>query len=96
MPTNLTHPDEDRYLTVREALSIMKLPSDFQLLNAKRTLNHMCQNVPVTTAEHPAHMIKKYLEGNLDLIDTKFLIQDNKKKTYDYEKSPLQLDQFMI
>ena len=96
MPTNLTHPDEDRYLTVREALSIMKLPNDFQLLNAKRTLNHMCQNVPVTTAEHPARMVKKYLEGNLDLIDTNFLIQDNKKKTIDYEKSPLQLDQFMI
>ena len=28
MPTSLAHPDEDRYLTVREALSIMKLPND--------------------------------------------------------------------
>ena len=56
MPTNLTHPDYDRFLTVREALSIMKLPNDFELLNPKRSLNHMCQNVPVTTAEHPAAM----------------------------------------
>ena len=96
MPTNLTHPDEDRFLTVREALSIMKLPSDFELLNPKRSLNHICQNVPVTTAEHPAEMVKKYLEGRLDLIDTDFMVQDNKKKTYEYEKSPLQLDQFML
>ena len=96
MPTNLTHPDEDRFLTVREALSIMKLPNDFELLNPKRSLNHICQNVPVTTAEHPAEMVKKYLEGRLDLIDTDFMVQDNKKKTYEYEKSPLQLDQFML
>ena len=29
MPKHLTHPDEDRYLTLRECLSIMKLPKDF-------------------------------------------------------------------
>ena len=67
-----------------------------ELLNPKRSLNHICQNVPVTTAEHPAEMVKKYLEGRLDLIDTDFMVQDNKKKTYEYEKSPLQLDQFML
>jgi site-specific DNA-cytosine methylase len=96
MPTNLTHPDEDRYLTVREALSLMKLPEDFILLNPKRSLNHICQNVPVTTAEHPARMVKKFLEGNIEMVDTKYLVQDNKKRTYEYEKSPLQLDQFML
>ena len=41
-------------------------------------------------------MVKKYLEGSLDMIDTKFLVQDNKKKVYEYEKSPLQLDRFML
>ena len=96
MPTCLTHQDEDRYLTVREALSLMKLPDDFILLNPKRSLNHICQNVPVTTAEHPARMVKEYLAGNLETIETKFLVQDNKKRTYEYEKSPLQLDRFML
>ena len=95
-PTNLCHPDEDRYLTVREAMSIMKLPDDFNLLNPKANLNHICQNVPVTTAEYPARMIKKWLEGNLDSIETNFLVEDNKKRTYDYEKSGVQLDRFMI
>ena len=96
MPTSLTHPDEDRFLTVRESLSLMKLPSNFQLLNPKRSLNHICQNVPVTTAEWPARMIKKYFEGRLDMVDTKFLVQDNKKRSYEYEKNSLQLTEFML
>ncbi len=96
MPTCLTHPDEDRYLTVREALSLMKLPNDFILLNPKRSLNHICQNVPVTTAEHPARMIKKYLDNQLDTVETKFLIQDNKKRTIEFEKNRLQLTDFMV
>jgi site-specific DNA-cytosine methylase len=96
-PTNLCHPDEDRYLTVREAMSIMKLPDDFNLINPKANLNHICQNVPVTTAEHPARMIKKWLEGNtVDSIETKFLVEDNKKRTYDYENNGVQLDSFML
>jgi site-specific DNA-cytosine methylase len=96
MPTSLTHPDEDRFLTVRESLSLMKLPKDFQLLNPKRSLNHICQNVPVTTAEHPARMIKKYFSRDLELIDTEFLVQDNKKRSYEYEKNSLQLTEFMV
>ena len=96
-PTNLCHPDEDRYLTVREAMSIMKLPNDFNLINPKANLNHICQNVPVTTAEHPARMIKKWLEGNgVESVETKFLVEDNKKRTYDYEKNCVQLDSFML
>ena len=80
MPSSLTHPDEDRYLYVREALAMMKMPDNFQLLNPKRSLNHICQNVPVTTAEFAAKMVKKYLDKKLDMIDTDFLIQDNRKK----------------
>ena len=96
MPTSLTHPDEDRFLTVRESLSLMKLPNDFQLLNAKRSLNHICQNVPVTTAEHPARMVQKYFNNQLDTIETKFLVQDNKKRSYEFEKNSLQLTDFMV
>ena len=83
MPTMLTHHREDRFLNVRECLSIMKMPLDFQLLNPVRNLNHICQNVPVTTAEHSARMIKKYLEGNLtlDTFSEGFMIQDNIRQT---------------
>ena len=53
-PTKLTHPDEDRFLTIRECLSIMGLPNDFILQGGVKNLNHICQNVPVTTASDMA------------------------------------------
>lgn len=96
LPTMLTHPDEDRFLTVREALYIMRMPSDFELLDPKRTLNHICQNVPVTTAEFVCKQISKYLNGSIDLVDTDFLIQDNRKKAIKYQKNSVQLDSFMV
>ena len=98
MPTSLTHPDEDRYLTVRECLSIMKLPNDFMLQGGLKNLNHICQNVPVTTAEDMATSVHAFIEGRLDnqLIDTEFLVQDNKTKSLDYERDVLKLDQFMV
>ena len=82
MPTMLTHHREDRFLTIRECLSIMKMPLDFQLHNAKRNINHICQNVPVTTAEHPVRMIKAFLEGKLETVGESFVIQDNIRQSY--------------
>ena len=95
MPTQLTHPDIDRYLTVREALTIMKMPSDYQLLNPAASLNHICQNVPVTTAEFAAKMVKKHLDGLLDTVETKFALQCNKSKTFIPEINVLSLEEFM-
>lgn len=42
LPTQIAHPLEDRYLTYRECLRIMKMPEDFILLNKERNLNHIC------------------------------------------------------
>ena len=95
-PTQLTHPDEDRFLTIRECLSIMKLPADFNLQGGVRNINHICQNVPVTTAYDMAWHVQEHLLGNLETIETPFLIQDNKTQTYEYEKQSLQLDAFMV
>ncbi len=64
--TQLAHPDEDRYITIREALSIMKMPKDFQLQGGRKNLNMICQNVPVTTAQDMAQSVKDYLDGKLD------------------------------
>lgn len=80
MPTCLTHPIEDRYLTIREALSIMKMPDDFELLGGVRNLNHICQNVPVTTAEDMVTEIKAYLEGKRDTISETYAVQDNRSR----------------
>jgi site-specific DNA-cytosine methylase len=90
LPNLLTHPDEDRYLTYREVLSIMKMPANFQLIDPKRNLNHVCQNVPVTTASHMAENIKNYLNNDIEMINSDFIIQDNKSgKIEDFKREEL-------
>jgi len=98
LPNQLTHPDEDRFLTVRECMSIMKLPEDFTLQGGLKNLNHICQNVPVTTAEDMAEHVQKFVDGRLgnQMLDTNFLIQDNTNKKLNFEKNSVQLDAFMV
>ena len=45
-----------------------------------------------------ADQVNAFVEGRLDnqLIVTKYLVQNNKNKSYDYEKDSLQLDEFMV
>ena len=93
MPMNLTHPDEDRYLTYRECMEIMKLPEDFNMIDPKRYLNHLCQNVPVTTAEDMAYNIKRFLDGECEMIYDDFVIQCN--KSHSIWTNPNTLDKFM-
>jgi site-specific DNA-cytosine methylase len=81
-PVNLTHPYEDRYITYREALSIMGLPEDFELLNHKKTVNHICQNVPVQTATDMATEIFEYLKGNREMVDSTYVFQFNQTQTH--------------
>lgn len=95
MPTCLTHPVEDRYLTIRECLAIMKMPSDFQLQGGRKNLNMICQNVPVTTAEDMAQNIHDWLDGKLDTREAAFAVFDNKTKTVHYEEAPQTIESFI-
>jgi hypothetical protein len=76
----------------------MKLPSDFILQGGVKNINHICQNVPVTTAQDMADHVFRFVEGRLDnqMIDTNFLVQDNKSQTLFYDKESVQLDAFMV
>ena len=78
-PTQTTHPDEDRYITYREAMAIMGLPDDFELLNPKKFVNHVCQNVPVPTARDVASGVLTALTEpeKLEWINADELYQDN-------------------
>jgi site-specific DNA-cytosine methylase len=80
-PTMLTHPVEDRYITYREALTIMGLPDRFELLDYKNTVNHVCQNVPVRTAYDMANEVKNALEGNRSWVNATMAFQYNHSKT---------------
>lgn len=84
-PNLLTHPTEDRYITYREAMSIMGLPEDFTLLQPNKFLNHVCQNVPVGTATDMANEIKAVLDGNRDMLNSDLIYQYNGQKTYKLE-----------
>lgn len=80
-PTCLTHPTFDRYITYREAMSIMGLPSNFELLDPKKSANHICQNVPVDTARDMASEVRAYLEGKRDVIKAEYMLQHNHSQT---------------
>lgn len=94
MPYMITHPDVDRYLTVRECLDIMKMPKDFQLVGGIKNLNMICQNVPVTTATDMAENVKDFLNDNIEMIGSSFAIQDNKSQTFWTEKEKTTLEAF--
>lgn len=85
-PFELTHPDADRYINIREALTIMKMPKDFQLQGGKKNINMICQNVPVTTARDMTHNIQRFLSGDCEMVETSFAIQDNKTRKFWSEK----------
>lgn len=94
-PTMLTHPHEDRYITYREALTIMGMPDDYQLLNPKNSYNHICQNVPFQTAVDMATEVKASLEDERDWIDASITLQHNTSKKMEiWEEKTSSLEAF--
>lgn len=77
MPFVVTHPVEDRYINYREAMAIMGLPQDYELLDAPQSINHICQNVPFKTAADMATEVKAVIEGQRKMERASFLLQDN-------------------
>lgn len=84
-PTCLTHPLEDRYITYREGMAIMGLPNDFELLDPMKSANHICQNVPVRTAQDMAVEVREYLLGNRETIRAPMVFQSNFNKSHTIE-----------
>ena len=83
LPTCIAHPVFDRYITYREAMTIMGLPSDYELLNPKKSYNHICQNVPFETAKDMATEVMAVLDGKREKIRATKLFQYNAQRTYD-------------
>ena len=83
-PTMLTHPVEDRFITFREGLAIMGHPDNFELLDPHNSANHICQNVPVQTAEDMATEIKAALEGEREWVDIPLIFQYNHRQEHEF------------
>lgn len=77
LPKKLTHPIEDRYVSVEECLYLMGMPRDFELLDPDTSINHICQNVPYNTAKDMAIEVKESLLGNRQLESGNLIIQSN-------------------
>lgn len=85
-PVMLAHPVEDRYITYREAMSIMGMPENFELVGASpKNANHICQNVPVGTATDMATEVVEYLRGNRETVGSDYSIQWNHTRAAQYE-----------
>ncbi len=82
-PLMLTHPDEERFISYREAMTIMGLPENFELLKPRASVNHICQNVPVQTATDMAVEIREALAGNRPRINASLLFQYNHAQKYE-------------
>lgn len=68
LPWLMTHHREERYLTWRECMAIMGMPPDMIMIDPRRRLNHVCQNVPVRTATDLALEIRAALSGEREWV----------------------------
>ena len=87
------HPEEDRFFNIRELLHLMGMPDDFQVENPGKNWNHICQNVPVTTAADWAGQVVKFCRGQLEISPFSFIKQDNiSQKIVQKEYDTLKVD----
>lgn len=83
---NLINPLRDSFITFRDGLRIMKHPDDFDMAidddkERPSEPNHMCQNVPVTTARDMMDFVVEYLNGETEVVHSTLVKQSNFKMT---------------
>lgn len=74
------HPSEDRSLTIREAMHMMGLPHDYELINPRRNINHIAQNVTTCSSKAMTEQAIKFLRGELPFSNSSYIKQDNWNK----------------
>lgn len=78
------HPTEQRFLTTREIMALMGMPSDFELISGN--LQHVTQNVPVTTAQNMTDEVIKFINNELKMTTSNFIKQNNLSQKIDWEE----------
>jgi site-specific DNA-cytosine methylase len=84
--TSIVHPTQPRGITVREAMHLMGLPHDFELNSTN--VNHICQNVPTTTAADWTAEVVKFVKGEVTEWGGKFVKQNNETQKIDISDNP--------
>lgn len=80
--TYMLSPREDRFISIRELMSMMGLPKDYPEI-PKRFMNHIFQNVPVTTVKTLVEEIAQGLDNKRDFVKVPFMRVNNIKKQID-------------
>lgn len=78
------HPIENRSLTIREAMHLMGLPPNFELVGGKRSLNHIAQNIPTCTAADMVRQAVKFIGGELPFLDSNYVKQNNHNEKIEF------------
>ncbi len=81
----IVHPSGLRGITVREAMWLMGLPHDFELVEGH--WNHICQNVPVKTASDWTREVIRFIKGEIKEFGGAFVKQNNESKKIDYAEN---------
>lgn len=76
--SGIVHPRGERALSVREAMWLMGLPHNFELVDYNPKIhNHICQNVPTSTAKDWTMEVIRYLKGEITQWGGSFVKQSN-------------------
>lgn len=81
------HPIKDRYLTQREAMWLMGLPHDFNLVNNNQF--QITQNVPVKTASDWTSEVVRWCKGEHFEMIKGTIKQNNKTRRIEYREEEL-------
>lgn len=96
MPSVVTHHIEDRYVNYREAMTIMGLPQDYELLDPQKSTNHICQNVPFLTAKDMATEVLATINGQRPMERASYLLQSNLNGAIREKETNQDLTDFMV
>ena len=96
MPSVITHHVEDRYVNYREAMTIMGLPQDYELLDPRQSTNHICQNVPFLTAKDMATEVLATINGERNMEKASYMLQSNLNGVIREKESNQNITDFMI
>jgi site-specific DNA-cytosine methylase len=88
--TSIVHPTQPRGITVREAMWLMGLPHDFELNTTN--VNHICQNVPTTTAADWTREVIKFIKGEVREWGGRYVKQNNMTQKIDVSEKKIKVN----
>jgi site-specific DNA-cytosine methylase len=83
----IIRPGTERGISLREAMWLMGLPHDFEMMG--NVNNHICQNVPVKTATDWTSEVIRFLNGEITEFGGDFVKQNNISKKIDFAEASI-------